>query len=503
MQCVDDLLFATARRQPERVAVVHGAERLRYGEFAVRVGRLAAALRGRGVQRGDRVLTWLPNAVPLAVTIFAALAAGAAFVVIDPGSRPEQLAALCADATPRFVFAPAARAAVARAAIGAAQLISVGGGGGEAILDDLLAGDGPPLARDHVDRDLACLVYTSGSTGGPKGVMCAHHNVVFAVRSILAYLGTGEDDVVISALPCAFDYGLYQLLMAVACGATLVFEPFTYPAAFLERLAAERATVLPGVPTLWAMLLGMDLGAFDLSTLRCLTNTGAALSPAHVERLRRLLPQARLFAMYGLTETKRTLYLPPEWLDRKSGAVGIAIPGTEVWIEDDAGRRLGDDEVGELVVRGGHVMLGYWNAPAASAQRFPPGPLPGERLCRTGDLFRRDRDGCHWFVSRRDELLKCRGRKVAPIEVEHVLREMAEVIDAAVVGVEDPTLGTAIVAHVVPRDAGLDGRAVLRHCRARLEDFLVPRRVVLHRALPRTGNGKVDRAALVRESGAG
>lgn len=503
MQRVDDLLWATAGRSPQRTALVCGDERLVYGEFAARVERLAAALRARGVRRGDRVLTWLPNSVPLAVVLFAALAAGAAFVVVDPSSKPDRLAALCADATPRAVFVPAARAAACRAAVGPALLLTVGGDGGDASYDELLAVAAAPPRRDHIDRDLACLVYTSGSTGGQKGVMSAHHNVVFAARSILSYLGTAADDVVITALPWAFDYGLYQLLMAVACGATLVYEPFTFPAAFLERLAAERATVLPGVPTLWAMLLGMDLAAFDLSSLRCLTNTGAALSPAHLQRLRQALPQARLFAMYGLTETKRTLYLPPEWLDQKAGSVGIAIPGTEVWIEDERGQRLGDGAVGELVVRGGHVMLGYWNAPELSAQRFPPGPLPGERLCRTGDLFRRDADGCHWFVGRRDDLLKSRGQKVAPIEIEHTLRELPEVVDAAVIGVDDGTLGTAIVAHVVPRAATLDARAVLRHCKARLEDFKVPDRVVFHAALPRTQNGKVDRAALGRDSGRG
>lgn len=503
MQRVDDLLWATAGRWPQRTALVCGDERLSYGELATRVERLAAALRARGLRRGDRVLMWLPNSVPLAVVLFATLAAGAAFVVVDPSSKPDRLATLYADATPSAVFVPAARAALVQPVLPDASLFLVGGDAGDTGYEALLAAAAPGLARDHVDRDLACLVYTSGSTGGQKGVMSAHHNVVFAVRSILGYLGTGADDVVISALPWAFDYGLYQLLMVVACGATLVCEPFTFPAAFLERLAAERATVLPGVPTMWALLLGMDLAGFDLSSLRCLTNTGAALSPAHLDRLRQLLPRARLFAMYGLTETKRTLYLPPEWLDRKAGSVGIAIPGTEVWIEDEHGRRLGDGEVGELVVRGGHVMLGYWNAPEASARRFPPGPLPGERLCRTGDLFRRDADGCHWFVGRRDDLLKSRGQKVAPIEIEHTLREMPAVVDAAVIGVDDDTLGTAIVAHVVPREATLDARAVLRHCKARLEDFKVPDRVVFHAALPRTSNGKVDRAALARDSGRG
>jgi long-chain acyl-CoA synthetase len=211
------------------------------------------------------------------------------------------------------------------------------------------SGDPSRPPRNCIDRDLACLIYTSGSTGRPKGVMSGHHNVVFAARSITSYLQNTADDVVISALPLSFDYGLYQWLMVCLFGGMLVLErSFAYPAEFLQRLAAERATGLPGVPTMFAMLLDLELRAFDLRSLRYLTSTGAALPVRHIERLRQAVPQARVFPMYGLTETKRALYLPPEDLDRKSGSVGVAIPGTEVWLEDPQGNRLGADQVGLL-----------------------------------------------------------------------------------------------------------------------------------------------------------
>jgi acyl-CoA synthetase (AMP-forming)/AMP-acid ligase II len=173
---------------------------------------------------------------------------------------------------------------------------------------------------------------------------------------------------------------------------------FTFPAAILKRIQEERVTGFPGVPTIYAMLLKMDLSPYDLSSLRYLTNTAAALPPSHILEIRAKFPWATLFSMYGLTETKRTLYLPPEQLDKRPDSVGIAIPGTEVWIEDEQGQRLGSGEVGELVSRGRHVMRGYWGDSEKTAARFRPGSVPGERVCYTGDLFRMDDEGFMYFV---------------------------------------------------------------------------------------------------------
>jgi long-chain acyl-CoA synthetase len=233
----------------------------------------------------------------------------------------------------------------------------------------------------------------------------------------------------------------------------------------------------------------------DLSRVRYLTNT-AALPVSHVRRLRALFPQAALHLMYGLTETQRTLHLPPEQLEGRPDSVGIAIPGTEVWLEDENGSRLGANEVGELVIRGGHVMRGYWEAPEATAQRFRPGSLPGERVCHSGDLFRRDEEGYYYFVGRKDDIIKSRGEKVAPREVENVLHAFSGVVEAAVVGVPDPVLGQAIKALVVAEDATLTEKDVLRHCRAHPEDFMVPQSVEFRDSLPRSANGKVRKAAL-------
>jgi acyl-coenzyme A synthetase/AMP-(fatty) acid ligase len=200
--------------------------------------------------------------------------------------------------------------------------------------------------------------------------------------------------------------------------------------------------------------------------------------------------------MYGLTETKRTLYLPPEQLDVRPGSVGIPIPGTEAWLVDAEGARLGRGSTGELVVRGRHVMRGYWEAPDATAARFPPGPIPGERLCYTGDVFRTDEEGFFYFVGRKDDIIKTRGEKVSPKEVEDVLYALPGVVEAAVVGEPDPILGQAVKAILVVRGAELTTDEVLAHCRRHLEDLMVPRLVEFRDELPKTSSGKIQRSAI-------
>jgi long-chain acyl-CoA synthetase len=295
----------------------------------------------------------------------------------------------------------------------------------------------------------------------------------------------------------SFDYGLYQLLMTFKFGGTLVLEnSFAYPAAILKRMEEEKVTGLPGVPTIFSILLQIDLSPYDLSHLRYLSNTGAALPPNHIQELRQKFPDVTVYSMYGLTETKRTLYLPPDQLDRRPGSVGIAIPGTEVWLEDEAGNRLGPGQIGELVVRGRHVMRGYWENPEATAKRYRPGSLPGERLCYTDDLFRMDEDGYLYFVGRQDDIIKSRGEKVAPKEVENVLYQLPGVVEAAVIGVPDPIMGQAVKAFVVPDGDELTEGKVLAHCRAHLEDFMVPKYVELWEELPKTSSGKIKKTDL-------
>jgi amino acid adenylation domain-containing protein len=516
---VQDFLQQNAERLPNKVALICGDKRLTYAEIEARANRLANSMIDHGVKRGDRVVIYMSNSVEVVVSIFATLKAGGVFVVVNPTTKSEKLTyilnncsatALVAElrnfslvsevlenaGTLKFTIlsdSNTSRVRIDSASIyGQVQMLD---------LNDILwtYSDERPT-RVNIDLDLACLIYTSGSTGEPKGVMSDHSNVDFATSSIIEYLRNIEDDIVIDALPLSFDYGLYQLLMVFKFGGTLVLErSFAYPAAILKRMEQERVTGFPGVPTTFSLLLQMDLSPYDLSSLRYITNTAAALPPSHILQLREKFPWATLYSMYGLTETKRTLFLPPDKLDERPDSVGIPIPGTEAWIEDENGNRLGSGETGELVVRGRHVMRGYWQNPEATAKRYRPGQLPGERVCYTGDLFRTDEEGYFYFVSRKDDVIKSRGEKVSPKEVENILYAIDGVVEAAVVGIPDPVLGQAIKALLVVDRADLNESKVLAHCRANLEDYMVPKYVEFSDQLPKTTSGKIKKRDLVEE----
>lgn len=355
--------------------------------------------------------------------------------------------------------------------------------------------DPPPVGIS--DQDLACLIYTSGSTGTRKGVVCGHNNAAFAADAIISYLENTADDRVINVLPFSFDYGLYQLLMTVRFGGTLVVAcGFICVASVLRTIERYKVTGFPLIPSLASMLVKHNLQGYDLSSLRYITSTAAALPPSHLRQLQALLPQVKIFSMYGMTECKRTLYLPPDRIKDKPRSVGIPIPGTEVWVEGPGGRRCGPGEVGELVVRGSHVMRGYWNDSELTEKYFRAGPRSGERLLYSNDLFRTDGDGFYYSVARRDDIIKSPGGKVAPKEVEAVLCEHPHVINAAVIGVSDAVLGSAIVAVVIACAQAPSEHEIWRHCADRLESYMVPQRILFTDALPRTNNGKIDKQKL-------
>jgi long-chain acyl-CoA synthetase len=490
-------LRAAAARDPEREAIVARERRVTYGELDRLSGGLAAGLRAAGVQRGDRVAVVLPNGVEAAVAIYGILRAGAAFSPLNPTIKREKLAHVLADSGAAVVICDAERAEVVRVAAADADV---------QVLTDVeghVRDDADPPAPP-VSVDLAAVIYTSGSTGDPKGVTLTHGNMTFAADSIVEYLQMEKSDRVLCVLPLSFDYGLYQLLMTIRVGGTLVLEHgFAFPGRVVQLLEAERITGLPGVPTVFHVLLSLrGLENRELPELRYLSNTGQALPAPTVEAIRRTFPNARLYSMYGLTECKRAAYLPPDQLEARPTSVGIPIPGTEAWIEDENGDVLGPGEVGELMIRGAHVMQGYWNDPDATAERLRPGRWPWERVLATGDLFRTDDEGYLYFVGRRDDLIKSGGEKVVPREIEDILHAAPGVREAAVVGVFDRLLGQAVHAHVSAQPGStLDVAAIRIYCAERLEDYKVPRQVTIHDELPRTGNGKIDRGALAGLAG--
>lgn len=509
---IEDDLRSSAARFGDKIALVAGGRRLTYAELDRLSDNLAVALRQGGVARGDRVLVFMDNCWEAVVSIYGVLKAGAVFSPINPSTKADKLAFVANNCRAAAVLTPAKLLPVVTSALAScpSMVLTLVANGGEAALpkgcvsfEEACATSGAALPRGGINLDLAMLIYTSGSTGVPKGVMMTHQNIAAAATSITTYLENTCDDVIMAVLPISFDYGLYQVLMAVRLGATLVLEKsFAFPQVILNRVRDEKVTGFPLVPTMAALLLQMkDLKPGQFPLLRYITNTAAALPPAHIARLRELFPTTTLFSMYGLTECKRCTYLPPAQLQTRPGSVGIAIPGTEAYVVDDAGDKLPFGSTGELVIRGPHVMKGYWENQPATDNALRPGPLPEEKVLYTGDLFRTDEEGFLYFVGRKDDIIKTRGEKVSPKEVENVLYALAGVREAAVVGVPDPVLGLAIKA-VVALDDGVDLSAtdVIRHCARHLEDFMVPKLIEFRNELPKSENGKIARRQVEAES---
>lgn len=503
-----DALTVSAARLPDKVAVIDGSRRITYGELNRKALDLAAALQRLGVARGDRVALYLENSLEVAIGIYAALFAGAAFVVINPQTKAHKLEYMLNDSGATAILSDGKLSAVTeQVADGLSarpRLIKVGDGTAKSLgLEQLSAEQGgEPALRNVIPNDLAGLVYTSGSTGNPKGVMLSHQNMVFTQGSLVEYLRLSESDRILNVLPLAFDYGLYQLLMTVHLGATLVLErTFAFPAAIVRRVIEEQVTVFPGVPTVFATLLSQHRKSpIAMPSVRRFTNTAAHLPDEYVPGLLEMSPEASVFKMYGLTECKRVCYLEPELVLSKPMSVGKAIPGTEVYVLDEDGNEVPAGQVGVLHVRGPHVMMGYWNLPNETAYMLVKGKYPGERVLCTHDYFRQDEDGFLYFVGRSDDIIKSRGEKVSPTEVENALAAIHGVSEVAVIGVPDDILGEAIRAYVV-LDEGTEYTAqeFKREAMMRLEGYMVPSDVLFEKSLPKTATGKVRKKSLVEQ----
>ena len=505
----ESLQFAAEKHPLKEAVVVEGVSHS-YAELWDSVSRMAIALNRRGLQRGDRVAIYMDNTWPCVISIYAALLAGGVFLVINPQTKADKLVFIIRDSGARFLMTDAHLAnsflsvldelpdlvgvICSGALIEHARVASF-----NSVLSEAVAG---LVGAVNIPLDLAALIYTSGSTGNPKGVMQTHQSMLFAARSLIKYLRLSESDRILCVLPLGFDYGLYQLLMAIQLGATLILErSFTFPAQIFSRMETQKVTVFPGVPTIYAMLLSIHgRSPLQFPAVTRITNTAAALPDDFVPRLRAVFPNALIYRMYGLTECKRVSYLEPELADQLPGSVGKAIPGTEVYLLSPEGQPVKNGETGILYVRGPHVMLGYWQQPELTDRMLKPGKFPGERVLCTQDYFRMDEEGYLYFVGRNDDIIKSRGEKVSPVEVENAMHKIPGVREVAVVGVDDETLGQAVRAFVVlDGSVNLTDKQVRMQCMALMENYMVPRDIIFCHELPKTATGKVSKKLLIEQ----
>ncbi len=510
------MALENTNRDPGHAALIHGDLRLDSQATVERAASIAAGLRDLGIARGDRVAVFLNPGLDLPLAILGISMAGAAFVPVHHGLFPDQVAHILADCGAAGLIAdgrkieklePVLHRATSLQTILAADPLH----DRIAKLDvqdfhRISGGKSAAPADICIEKDLAAVLYTSGSTGLPKGVMLSHANLIAGAEIVSDYLSVTDCDRILAALPFSFDAGLNQLTTALLKGATTVLLEFRFGRDIVRQLVDHRITGLAGVPSLWSLLAqpSSGLSKQPLDHLRYITNTGGAMPLNVLQQLRDALPATEVFLMYGLTEAFRSTYLPPEELDRRPTSIGRAIPNTEIMVVSDDGRPCGPGEVGELVHHGPTVSLGYWGHPELTAKVLRPHPFPqagrakSDLVCYSGDLVRRDQDGFLYFAGRRDNLIKSAGFRISPTEVEEVICSVAPVRQVAVIGVPDPVMGQVLVAFAIPEEGAGDlvPAAILAKCSTRLPRHMVPKEVKLVDDLPMTASGKVNYPAL-------
>ncbi len=484
---IADILARAVAQSAARPAVIDRDRAVDFATLARQSAGVARVLGAHGVAPGDRVAIFLERGVDAVAAYFGAASTGAIVTIVNDRLRPRQVEYVLQHAGVRVLITSGElldrqpRPLETTAAVVRAESIE--------------AGPEPLVPAARLESDPAQIIYTSGSTGLPKGVVFTHGALRAGIAIVSRYLELRESDRIASLLPLSSVYGLNQLLCAVVTGAALVVEKSPVPAQIVSAMRAHQVTVLAAVPPLWLQLLGVPAFVREpVASLRVAQNAGGHLPSDAVRQVRSAQPHVRLFLQYGMTETLRSTFLPPDEVDAHPESMGRAMPDTEILVVRDDGTLCDTGETGELVHRGPTVAAGYWNDPEATARVFRPDPRrPADpvRVVFSGDLVRRDESGLLYFVGRRDRMIKTLGFRVGPDEIVDVLFASREVAEAVVTAEPDAQRGERIVAYVVLKDGGSAERLTL-FARTELPRHMQPARIEVRDAMPRLASGKYD-----------
>lgn len=506
---IQDYLFSSADRFPDKTAVISENDRADYQTLLARADKLCAAMIFAGLQPGERVGLYLENSIAYMAAYFGVLMAGGVVVGQSTGNRERQLTSALNHCRATGLITSGRHLGIAARVVPSCPslkfLFHEGdlreppdlGGLDFRTFDEIEAREETDCAKpERHYRDLAQIIYTSGTTADPKGVMLSHRNLCANTESIVRYLGLTHNDRVMAVLPFYYSYGNSLMLTHMACAGSIVLDNrFAFPEKILERMGAEAVTGFSGVPSTFAILVHRaGLKNHALPALRYMTQAGGAMSPTLARELQEALPNVLLYIMYGQTEASARLsYLEPGDLIRKAGSIGKAIPGVTLRVLNKEGEEVQPGETGEIVAQGDNIMLGYWENESKTRQVIREDGL------YTGDLATVDEEGYIYIVSRKSDMIKSGAHRISPKEIEEVIMEDDRVHEVAVTGEPDELLGETIVALVVPKpDQEITAREIAQGCARHLPPYKIPKNIEFRESLPKTASGKVKRHELRR-----
>jgi acyl-CoA ligase (AMP-forming) (exosortase A-associated) len=491
------LLTNQAILNPTKSAVIDGQRKISYEELRNLSLKYSSLFSSAGIKRGDRIAVYLHRNIELVAALFGAWNIGAVAVLVNDVLKNKQVQHIISHAeasllvTDRKLFS-----SLTEEVIDPRKII---------FLDETVIPDVLPALPSVIDSDLAMIIYTSGSTGLPKGIMLSHHNLISGAEIISDYLHITENDIIISLLPFSFDYGLNQLLSSILHGATVVIERSSLPADICNTLTRENITGLAAVPMLWQSLAHPRSPFIKTSFphLRYMTNTGGRMPEQLTALFRKVHPHVQIFLMFGLTEAFRSTFLPPDQVEIRPSSIGKAIPNVEIHVLNEKGEECAPGEIGELVHRGGTISMGYWHDPENTSKRFRPVPFEKgkngmpEMAVYSGDHVKRDEEGFLYYVGRMDQMIKSRGMRVSPEEIEEYIHSSTLVSHVVAFSISKNEVETQIVAAVVPKDPQAFSESDLRvYCKREMPDYMCPEIFWLWEKFPLTSSGKPDRVGI-------
>lgn len=496
------VFISSLKRYSSKTAVIDNKTSLTYCQLAEWAGYVASHLTNAGIKKGDRVSFYLNHSVEQAVVILAISSVGAVFIPINWALYPHQVKHILIDSGSRiFITSQKLKAFLEEIPGECPDLEHC------LTIEDMHGKEELERTSHVIENDLACLLYTSGSTGSPKGVMISHKNLLAGCFIVSEYLNLTPQDRLLGVLQLSFDYGLNQLITMLSLGGSYRFLNYFVPNDIVKTLRDESITGFAGIPQIWIYLMRSSLGKTPLPELRYISNSGGRVPENVLDFLKKALPSTDIVLMYGLTEAFRSTYLKPSELESHKTSMGKAIPNTDIYVVKENGSVCRPHEVGELVHRGPTVSLGYWNRPeetAAVFREFTAHDLlycPGERVVYSGDLVTYDEDGYLYFVGRRDAMIKSSGIRVSPSEIEEVIYNSGLVREVAAIGISDRSLGQAVKAFVVPVENDSDKSdeitdKIIEYCSQFLPNYMIPKYIEILSDIPKTPHNKIDYPAL-------